>query len=304
MELNTGGVSSRMKPEKPYLWKRKCAEHPVLTVNRQQNMEYLTYPMLEETGMVKHIISTRFGGVSEGIYASMNYSYSRGDNPACVDENFARTAKLFGTSTDAFVCSDQTHTTNVRVVTENDRGKGVVRPRDYTDVDGLVTNVPGLILSTFYADCVPLLFLDPVKKAIGCSHSGWRGTVAEMGRVTIETMTREFGSEPKDILAAIGPSICQECYEVSYDVAEEFYALFARERFAFADVAAILEDKHNGKYQLDLWKANEAILLAAGIEKEHLSVTDICTCCNPDGLFSHRASQGKRGNIGAFIMIS
>lgn len=282
---------------------RKDEKHPVLKQKRMGELEYLTYPMLEETGIVTHMVSTRLGGVSRGIFSTMNYSYARGDETEAVDENFRRTSEIFGASADAFVCSDQTHTTNVRVVTEKDRGKGVTCPKDYRDVDGLVTNVPGLILSTFYADCVPLLFVDPVHCAIGCSHSGWRGTVAEMGRVTVEAMKKEYGSRTADILAAIGPSICQECYEVSRDVAEQFEALFSREKYSFVDIGDILLDKKNGKYQLDLWAANRAVLLAAGILEEHLSVTDICTCHNPDYLFSHRASQGKRGNFGAFIML-
>ncbi len=274
-----------------------------LRVNRSGELEYLTYPMLERTGIVTHMISTRLGGVSKGIYATMNYSYMRGDDQEAVDENFRRTARIFGTGEDAFVCSDQTHTTHVRVVSEADRGKGVVRPKDYRDVDGLVTNVPGLILSTFYADCVPLLFVDPVHRAIGCSHSGWRGTVAEMGRVTAETMAKEYGSRPEDLLAAIGPSICRDCYEVGRDVADPFWELLSRERYAFVNPEEIVAKGRDGKYQLDLWKANEAVLLAAGLLREHICVTDLCTCENPDYLFSHRASQGKRGNFGAFLML-
>ena len=161
---------------------RKDPGRPVLKQNRENGIEYLTFPGLEACGAAQHMFSTRICGVSEGIYASMNLSFTRGDDPLAVRENFARTARLFHTDLSAFVCSDQTHTANVRAVTANDRGRGVVRPKGYTDVDGLVTDVPGLILSTFYADCVPLLFVDPVRKAIGCSHSGWRGTVQEMGR--------------------------------------------------------------------------------------------------------------------------
>ena len=120
--------------------------------------------------------------------------------------------------------SDQTHTTNVRVITEEDRGKGILRPQDYSDVDGMITNVPGIVLVTSYADCVPLYFVDPVRKAIGLSHSGWKGTVGHIGQKTVEKMHEVYGSEPKDIVAAIGPSICQSCYEVSDDVAEAFRA--------------------------------------------------------------------------------
>lgn len=124
------------------------------------------------------------------------------------------------------VTSDQTHTTNVRVVTEEDRGNGITKPRPYTDVDGMITNVPGLVLATFYADCVPLFFIDPVHRAVGLSHSGWRGTVGKIGKVTVEKMTEEFQTDPSELYAAIGPSICQDCYEVSEDVIDQFREAF------------------------------------------------------------------------------
>jgi len=283
---------------------------PVLKRNQYEGIEYLTFPLLEDTKIVTHMISTRMGGVSSGMFAEMNYSYNRGDDRACVDENFRRTSRIFHMKPSDFVCSDQTHTVNVRRVTAKDAGKGVTCPKDYNDVDGLITDEPGLILSTFYADCVPLMFVDPVRKAIGCSHSGWRGTAAEMGRVTIERMILEFGCRPENIRAAIGPSICQDCYEVSGDVIEAFESLFSQKHYEKTVGCGcpiswndLFYRKENGKYQLDLWKANEAVLLAAGILPQHLTVTDVCTCCNPDILFSHRASQGKRGNIGAFLML-
>lgn len=263
----------------------------------QSDVLLLTYQTLEETGLVTHCFTTREGGVSTDIYESMNLSFTRGDDEDCVMENYRRLAKALGIEMNQFVCSDQTHTTNVRKVTREDAGKGITRPRDYTDVDGLITNEPGLMLSTFYADCVPLYFVDPVHRAIGLSHSGWRGTVNRMGMVTIQAMQREYGTNPADIICAIGPSICQECYEVSTDVAEEFASTFAGHE------NEILADKKNGKYQLDLWQANKQVMLDAGISKEHITMPNVCTCCNSHILFSHRASHGKRGNLGAFLML-
>ena len=165
------------------------------------------------------------------------------------------------------------------------------------DVDGLVTDDPKVTLVTFYADCVPLYFVDTVHHAIGLSHSGWRGTVGRMGRVTLEKMKQEFDTNPKDVLCAVGPSICQNCYEVSEDVA----AAFADEFLGHED--EILTSKGNGKYLLNLWKANEIVLTEAGIQKKHLAVTNLCTCCNPGLLFSHRASRGKRGNLAAVMAL-
>ena len=212
-------------------------------------------------------------------------------------ENYRRVAKTFGKTADDFACTDQTHTTNVLQVGKTEKGYGVTREKPYTDVDGLITDAPGVILSTFYADCVPLYFVDPVHKAIGLSHSGWRGTVGRMGQKTLEAMKTAYGTRPEEVIAAIGPSICRDCYEISEDVAEHFYE-------EFPDYGEeILINKGNGKYQLDLWKTNEIVLLEAGILPEHLAVTNICTCCNAEVLFSHRASHGKRGNLAAFLML-
>ena len=262
-----------------------------------KSVPLLYFPILENTGIVEHCFTTRAGGVSEGIFDSLNLSFTRGDDESAVMENYDRLAAAMHTRKEQFVCTDQTHTTNVIRVGKEDCGYGVIRQKPYTDVDGLVTDEPGVVLSTFFADCVPLYFVDTVNRAIGLSHSGWRGTVGRMGQRTLEKMATEFGTNPKDIVAAVGPSICQECYEVSEDVAEEFIKEFS----GHAD--EILINKGNGKYQLDLWKTNEIVLIEAGVKKENIAVTNICTCCNPDELFSHRASKGKRGNLGAFMYI-
>ncbi|MBS5191104.1 MAG: peptidoglycan editing factor PgeF [Lachnospiraceae bacterium] len=274
---------------------------PELIVHQLKNGEELPlfhYPLLDETGIVRHCFTTRYGGVSEGMFSKLNLSFTRGDVKESVEENYRRIAEAMGVPYEKIVCSDQTHTTNVRVVTEADAGTGIIRPKDYTDVDGLITNVPEITLATFYADCVPLYFVDPVHHAIGLSHSGWRGTVARMGKCTLEAMRREYGTKAADVYCAIGPSICQDCYEVSEDVAVQFEEAFSGHE------SEILLNKGNGKYQLDLWKANEIVLLEAGVKPEHLAVTDVCTCCNPELLFSHRASHGKRGNLGAFLCLN
>ena len=257
----------------------------------------LHYSLLEQTGIVEHCFTTRLGGVSEGVCTSLNLSFSRGDEPAAVMENYRRVAEVFAKTVDDFVCTDQTHTTTVIRVGKAEKGYGVTKEKPYTDVDGLITNESGVILSTFYADCVPLYFVDPVHKAIGLSHSGWRGTVGRMGQKTLEAMAEAFGTKPEDVYAAVGPSICQDCYEISEDVAEHFYEEFKNHG------DEILINKGNGKYQLDLWKTNEIVLLEAGIRPEHLAITNVCTCCNSEVLFSHRASQGKRGNLAAFLML-
>lgn len=283
----------------------------------------MEYPLLADTGIVKHGFSTRLGGVSEGVFSSLNLGFHRGDEEAAVRENFRRIGASIGVRREDMVLSRQTHTTNVWVATEEDRGMGMVSPMEYSrrasanpgrcasgsfqletggkleGVDGLVTDVPGLCLVTFYADCVPLFFVDPVKKAVGLSHSGWRGTVGKIGRVTVELMQEQFGCDPSDILAAIGPSVCQDCYEVSGDVVGKF-----REHFEEQYWNELFYQKENGKYQLDLWKANEIVLRESGILPEHMAVTNVCTHCNSDVLYSHRTMENKRGSLAAFLALA
>ena len=277
------------------MWKKKTEAEDMRLVEKN-GVPYFVFKNLENTGLVRHGFSTRLGGVSEGCLSSMNLSFTRGDDPEKVRENFRSMGMVIGFETKDLVLSDQTHTINVRLVTEADRGKGFDRERDYTDVDGLITDTPGLMLVTIYADCVPLYFVDPVHKAVGLSHSGWKGTVHRIGKVTLERMKEAFGTRPEDVQAAIGPSICQDCYEVSEDVAQAFM-----DEFADQLDDRLVYRKGNGKYQLNLWNANERILLEAGIRPEHLSITNICTCCNHELLFSHRASHGQRGNLAAFL---
>lgn len=265
------------------------------TVFEEKIMEgvlLLTYPLLEKTEFVTHGFTTRMGGVSEGYCSTMNISTTRGDAPEAVEENRKRLARALGVKVEDFTYTHQTHTTNVAVVREEDRGKR------FMETDGMVTNVPGICLVTFYADCVPLYFVDPVHKAIGLSHSGWRGTVGRMGQVTLEKMKEVYGTRPEDIYAAIGPSICQDCYEVSGDVIEEFQKSFKK-----SVCPQLFYKKENGKYQLNLWRANQLVLTEAGVAEQKIAVTNLCTHCNPEILFSHRSTGVKRGNLSALLAI-
>lgn len=277
---------------------RRKSEKNVLNWHGEKAVPYFTFPAFDELPGIIHGFSSRLGGVSEGFLSSMNLSFSRGDEPERVRENFRRIAESIGFSEKDLVFSMQTHTANVRRVGREDCGRGLERPVGYCDVDGLVTNEPGVVLATFYADCVPLFFVDPVHHCIGLSHSGWRGTVGKIGKATVEMMAKEFGSEPGDLLAAVGPSICQECYEVSEEVIGLFQENFAEELWP-----KLFYRKDNGHYQLNLWEANRLIFQEAGILPQHITVTDICTACNPELLFSHRASGGKRGNLAGFLEI-
>ena len=281
-----------------FQWKNKehILELEQFQGKKGQVLPLLYFPLLLAHTGVKNCFTTREGGCSTGMFRSLNLSFTRGDDPQAVTENYRRVAEAMGGTLSDIVCSDQTHTTNVRRVDRSCGGYGVTKERPYTDVDGLVTDEPGLILATFYADCVPLYFVDPIHHAIGLSHSGWRGTVGRMGQHTIEVMRREFHSDPGEILAAVGPSICQDCYEVSEDVILEFQKYYREDC-----QSELYYRKENGKYQLNLWRANEIVMEEAGILPENIHTTQWCTCCNPELLYSHRASKGKRGNLAAFL---
>ncbi|MBQ9063955.1 MAG: peptidoglycan editing factor PgeF [Blautia sp.] len=269
-----------------------------MKVNRTNGVTWLSFPALDKAGFIRHGFSTRLGGVSEGCYESMNLSFTRGDDPVKVHENFRRIGKAIGFSPESLVLSDQTHTANVRTVGTKDCGSGITRSKDFHDTDGLVTNTPGVTLATFYADCVPLFFADPVRRAVGLSHSGWRGTAARIGEVTLRRMNEEFGTRAEDVICCIGPSVCIDCYEVSSDVAMVFAEMFKKEK-----TENIFYKKENGKYQLNLWEANRRILMEAGVPDANITVAGLCTSCNPRMLYSHRKSGSNRGNLGAFIQI-
>ncbi len=279
-----------MNNQPSFRWKSESA--PKLNVHIKNGVVWLSYPSLDREEWVINAFSTRLGGVSTGYQATMNLSFKQDCSPDAVRENFSRFADAVGFSTDDLILSDQTHTTNVLRVGRRDRGKGFNTAMDWHDVDGFITNEPGCALATFYADCVPLYFVDPVHRAIGLSHSGWKGTAKGMGKITAMAMAREFGTDPEDLICAIGPSICQDSYEVGEDVAAFFDKAFLKN-----------SDTVPGKYYLDLWEANKAVLIEAGVREENITLPNLCTACNSDKLFSHRASKGKRGNLGAFLMI-
>lgn len=265
--------------------------------NKKGAVTYLTFPLFEKAG-IRHGFSTRLGGVSKGDCAAMNLSFTRGDDPEAVMKNHALFAEAVGYPVENLVLSNQVHDTVIRRVDASDCGKGVIKKSDIIGVDGLITNDIRVVLMTFFADCVPLFFYDPVEKAIGASHSGWRGTVRRIGAKTVERMKQEFGTKPENLLAVIGPSICRDCYEVSGDVAEAF-----RKDWKEEQCREILEEKPAHKYQLDLWKANEIILEEAGIPVTQIEVSGLCTCCHPALLFSHRVTGGRRGNLAGVITL-
>ncbi len=269
-------------------------------LHEKDGVVWLSYRALDKIPWLVNAFSTRIGGVSEGYYAQMNLAHTVGDDPERVLENHRIIGNAIGIRAEDMVLAWQTHTVNVMRVDDSYRGMGIVRERPYRDIDGIMTDTPGLCLLTSYADCVPIYFVDPVNRAIALSHSGWRGTVGNIARNTVEEMHRQFGSEPSELVACIGPSIEGTCYEVGEDVATPF-----KEAYSEEESAQILtpEEGKEGKFFLDLTQANVYNLINSGIKEENIHRPDLCTACNSSWLHSHRASGGKRGGMCAFLAI-
>ncbi len=265
-----------------------------LKIIKNNDLMFIQFPKLSEHSNIRHIFSTRHGGVSKGDCATMNLSFNKDTDDRNVIKNFEILCSAVGINTDNLVLSQQTHTNNVITVDEGHRGTGITNP-SFSNVDGMVTNKSGVALVTQYADCTPLVFYDPVKRVIATSHSGWRGTVQLIGKCTVDKMKNEFGCDPKDIIAGIGPCIGKCCYEVDDPVIEKINKL------NFLKTDNIIFPKGNGKYMLDLAEANRQILIYSGISPENIDISDICTCCNSKDLHSHRATNGKRGNLALII---
>ena len=273
-------------------------ESDTLNLHEKDGVIYYGFPSFDELPFVRHGFSTRLGGVSRGIFESMNLSFTRGDDPKAVSENFARFCKAIGADERDVVVSAQEHHTVIYNATKRDCGRGVTRDRGYTDIDGLITDEPGVVLCTQYADCVPLFFADPVRHVAGTSHAGWKGTAAGIGRVTVERMCSDYGCRREDIIAGIGPSIGFCCFEVDTPVFEVFTGMEECDSSCFF---SYINDDGIQKHRVDLWEINRRVLLNAGIPAEHITVTDLCTRCHPDVFWSHRVSGNQRGSLAGFI---
>ena len=286
-----------------HLGKNKCyfkkGFENICYLDENSEVPFIRFCIFDDFNWLNFGFSTRLGGVSEGCFKSLNFGYDRGDKNFNVRENYRRTCRALGGDYKKLVLSDQIHETRVEYVDKNFTA-GEAIEKKFIGVDGMVTDKKGLILATSYADCVPLFFVDTAKRVIGSSHSGWRGTVGMIGRKTVEKMEILFKSRPEDIICVVGPSICQNCYEVSGDVIDEIKKAYPNE--TWEDIFYKKDDVNN-KYQLDLWAANYHQMRLAGLREDNIYVSGLCTCCNSSVLYSHRASNGKRGNLNGFIML-
>lgn len=269
----------------------------VMKLNNSEGVPYLTYNALDKIPFIKHCFSTRLGGVSGGEFESMNLSFGRGDSDENVIENYRRLCRSAGLEFESLTASAQDHHTYVRRVGANDRGVGIYKPRDMQSVDALTTNESGVTLVTYYADCTPIFFVDVKNKAIALAHAGWRGTAGRIAEKVVNTMKESYGTRPEELVCAVGPAISKCCYEVDEGCCRHFKAMddLNTESFIFP--------KEGGKYMLDLLEVNRQILMKSGVRNENITISDLCTCCNSELLWSHRATKGKRGGMAAFMCL-
>ena len=239
-----------------------------------------------------HAFTTRFGGVSRGVYNSMNLGLNQGDDPASVSSNYAIICRTLSLQRGSFAGSRQVHGAHIRTVTRADCGKLSVIPT--YEADGLLTGESGVTLIVFAADCVPILLHDPVRCVISAIHSGWRGTSRDIVGAAVRKMSHEFGCSPADIRAAIGPSISKCCYDTDSDVADVL-------KETLLSGAEYCITARGEKYMIDLKEANRLLLRKAGVYD--IDISDECTSCLTDKYWSHRRISGRRGSQAALIAI-
>ena len=259
-------------------------------------LKLLKFKYLDKFDFINHTISTRCGGVSskDGL-ESLNLGTHTSDTPENVRENYRLFCEAAGYNVKRLVLGNQTHSLNVRYATETDCGKGIFSERDYTDVDALITDIKNLPLVIHTADCVPVSLIDTKLKTIGIAHCGWRGTFGELSKLTLDAMNNKFGTNPADVVCAVGPCICQMCYEVSEELYNEF-----ENKFGKSD-ALILK---NSSFYVDLALINKQILIDNGVKDDNIILSDICTCCNTNLLYSHRGQGPKRGIFASVLELN
>ncbi len=291
-------------------------------IHQRGDVKWLTFPELDAYPELVHAFTTRYSGVSTGEKSSWNFGKGPDETWDNILENYRILGEVLseeagstgGSGTaqrvdrEHMVRTDQTHTANVLKVTEEHLGMGITRPREYTDIDGLVTNLRGITLITSHGDCNALFFYDPVEHAIGLAHSGWKGTLQEIGAEVIRMMGKEYGSQPEDIIVGIGPALCQTCFEVDEDVAQMFYQKNPAWRaMAFCRDMGVCGDtgETKRKHYIDLKAVVRETLLRRGVQAENIHDMKLCTKCGPGAelFYSYRRQKGKNGNMVSAMML-
>ena len=284
------------------------------SLHQQGEVKWLTFPELDAYPELVHAFTTRHGGVSTGEKTSLNFGKGPDETWDNILENYRVLATALSeeagqpglVSREHMVRTDQTHTANVLTVTEEHLSMGILREREYTDIDGLITNKRGITLITSHADCNALFFYDPKQQAIGVAHSGWKGTLQEIGAQIVRQMATEFGTQSEDVIVGIGPALCQTCFEVDEDVAQKFYQKNpAWQPMAFQREIGICSEtgEERRKHYIDLKSVVRETLMRSGVKPENIHDMGLCSKCRPDLFYSYRGQKGKNGNMVSVMML-
>ncbi|MFH1754197.1 MAG: peptidoglycan editing factor PgeF [Candidatus Latescibacterota bacterium] len=247
---------------------------------------------------VVHVVTTRASGVSRGPCRSWNMGFRPYDDAEAVRENRMRLSSVIGAAPESITTGEQVHGCNVAVVRLADKGGGALDPSTrISATDALITDLTDIPLLVLIADCAAVALYDPVHKAIGIAHAGWRGTAAGIACETVRQMKKTYASNPRDMLASISPSIGRCCYEVGEDVIGLFRKSFGEQADLFFTI------NQANKVHLDLWEANASQLANIGLVRDNIAVAALCTACHTDVFYSHRAENGKTGRFASVIML-
>lgn len=264
-------------------------------MKKNRDVLYFTIPVFDETGLVKSCFTSRIGGVSQNPYNYLNLGTNTEDSKENIRKNYKIICNALEIDANNIVISHQVHKDNILIVNESHKNSDIFES-DIKEIDGLITDKPGIALVTLYADCVPIFILDKRKKIIALAHAGWKGTVKKIGKKVINRMVSIYKTDPKDCIVGIGPSIGECCYEVDDFVISQFHD-------SYDEIKSFILTKGNGKYMLNLWEANKKSLLEAGVSKSNITISNICTKCNNDIFYSYRGENGKTGRMAAIAQL-
>ncbi len=237
------------------------------------------------------------GGVSISPYETLNLAFHVGDDPKKVVENRQRFLNALGLRLQDLTAGEQIHSDQIRIIKSEECGRGALEyDTAFLGTDGFISNEKCVVLSSYYADCVPLFIYDPVNKVVGLAHAGWKGTLKRIGAHTIEKMGKSFGTNAKDCLVGIGPSIGPCCYEVDEHVIEPLKA-------EFSEWQELAIKKENERWKLNLWQTNQRVFLSAGVRPENIEISGLCTSCHTELFFSYRKENGKTGRMDSIISL-
>ena len=268
-----------------------------MNLNIKSAVGFLTFKKLEEYKFIRHAFSTRLGGISKNEYKSMNLRINCSDQFENVIENYKLFCNAINIDFDSLTFTSQTHTNNVRLITSKDKGVGIHKPQDMNNIDALTTNEKGITLVTFHADCIPIFIVDPINKAIGLAHAGWRGTASKIVQNLLNIMKKNYSSLSQNLICCIGPGIEKSCFEVDDLVIQKF------KKSVISNQNKYVQQISNGKFLVDLLGLNKQILLDNGVNNKNIFLSDLCTKCSNDLLFSHRQTGDKRGTMAAMIQL-